>query len=47
MWDRWVINPVWIWGMWDMCLGCCGMGGVGGEWHGGLEKGIYGDNALM
>ena len=25
-----------------MCL-CFGCGGVGGEWHGGLEKGICGE----
>ena len=39
-----VINPVWIWGMWDMCL--C-LGGVGGECTWGLEKGICGDVSDM
>ena len=31
-------NPVGTGGVLDMCL-CCGCGGVGGEWVGGLDKG--------
>ena len=30
-------NPVRIWGMSDLCLGC---GGVGGEWVSGLDQGV-------
>ena len=43
--DRCVINPLWICGMWDMCLcfGCGVVGVVGGEWTGILEKGIHSD----
>ena len=25
-----------------LCLGCSGMGGVGGEWIGGLDQGLEG-----
>ena len=42
----------WVWalpileehGEWDMCLcfGCGGVGGVGGEWVGGLAQGLGG-----
>ena len=34
-------NPVGTGGVLDMCLrfGCGGVGGIGGEWVGGLDKG--------
>ena len=35
-------NPVGIWGVLDvcLCLGCAGVGSVGGEWVGGLDQGL-------
>ena len=37
-------NPVGTGEVWDVCLcfGCCGVGGVGGEWVGGLDQGLGG-----
>ena len=32
------INPVGIWGVLDVCLGCGGVCGVGGEWVGALTR---------
>ena len=36
-------------GKWDMCLwfGCGGVGGVGGEWVGGLEQGLGGCGVVI
>ena len=37
-------NPVGIGGVLDvcLCLDCGGVGGVGGEWLGGLDQGLEG-----
>ena len=37
------------WGKWDMCLcfGGGGVGGVGGEWVGGLGQGLGGWSGVM
>ena len=37
-------NPVGTWGVLDVCLcfGCGGVGGVAGEWVGGLDQGLEG-----
>ena len=32
-------NPVGTGGVLDVCFGCSGVGGVGGEWVGGLDQG--------
>ena len=36
-------------GKWDMCLwfGCSAVGGVGGEWVGGLSHGLGGWGVVM
>ena len=34
-------NPVGRGGVLDVCM-CCGCGGVGGEWVGGLDQGLEG-----
>ena len=39
-------NPVGIGGVLDVCV-CFGCGGVGGEWIGGLDRGMEGWCGVM
>ena len=42
-------NPVGTGGVLNVCLffGCGGVGGVGGEWEGGLNQGLEGSGGVM
>ena len=40
-------NPVGTWGVLGLCLRCGGVGGVGGEWVGGLDQGLEAWGGVM
>ena len=42
-------KPVGIGGVLDVCLcfGCSGVGGVAGEWVGGLDQGLEGGGVVL